>query len=354
MTKTMAINYTNLNMNTFEKNVQELERNIGHKFKDRHLIHSALTHESVDRFNNYQRLEFFGDSVLGMIISDKLYEFFDKREGNLTYLRQQIISNINLSRIGLKKDLDLPKFVRVARNERFEKWCDIIEALIGALYRDGGIESATQFVMKYCWDPQSLKLDRPPHRPHFTASTAPSVARPHMFSREPSSRATSSAHHSNHNSEPMTIESSSASATRAQINIQPTATSSSGIRRPGGAPLDPPGARPLVNSYQTEPRIPQPAIISHPVAMQTKEKLERYMDENGIDRRDLREHMDHDPERALDLRYMCQVVCESLGTHTGCSEHADDAVCLAYSFAYIEAEEKITRRTQYPVGYGSI
>ncbi|KAI1286043.1 Ribonuclease 3 [Halotydeus destructor] len=140
----------------------EFQKIIAYKFKDIKWLVRALTHKSFSSEHN-ERLEFIGDSILNNIISIKLYDLYAVREGDLTKLRGEIISNANLARIAVDK-LKLQNYIRMDHTLDHRKpnyMADFLEALVGAIYEDSGSEvDAKQFVMQFCWDPSKLTESR--------------------------------------------------------------------------------------------------------------------------------------------------------------------------------------------------
>ena len=142
--------------------LEVLEGRIGYHFKDIYLLECALTHTSfaneqkIHRYNDYERLEFLGDAVLEMVSSAFLYnEYPDKREGELTKIRASLVCEPSLA--DCARHLGLPGLLRLGRGEEAsggrEKesiLCDVVEAVIGAMYLDSGnIEPPCRFIMKY-------------------------------------------------------------------------------------------------------------------------------------------------------------------------------------------------------------
>lgn len=138
----------------------ELENNIGYHFKDkRYLIHafthSSYANEKTDYQENYERLEFLGDAVLELIISDYLFEAYPKKnEGELTKYRSSLVCEHTLSMCA--RDISLGEYLLLSRgematggNDRNSILCDIFESLLGAIYLDGGFEPAKEYVHKY-------------------------------------------------------------------------------------------------------------------------------------------------------------------------------------------------------------
>ncbi|HEX7402051.1 MAG TPA: ribonuclease III [candidate division Zixibacteria bacterium] len=138
----------------------ELERKLGYRFKNRELLERALTHRSYlnappngDLWAN-ERLEFLGDSVLGMVTSRFLFENFpDKNEGDLTKLKSTLVSEANLSQIA--RSIALGKYLRISEEEvrsggreRSSIVSDAYEAVIGAVFLDGGLAPAERMIRK--------------------------------------------------------------------------------------------------------------------------------------------------------------------------------------------------------------
>jgi len=132
---------------------------LNYEFKDISLISTALTHSSFANeakakvpFN--ERLEFLGDSVLGLTISDYLYRTYPELpEGVLTKLRAGVVSEVSLAQIA--RALDLGKFIRLGKGEentggsdRTSILADAMESVIGAMYLDDGLDTAKAFVLR--------------------------------------------------------------------------------------------------------------------------------------------------------------------------------------------------------------
>jgi len=148
-----------------------VEARIGHKFADRNLLTSALTHVSAlkaarNRAESYQRLEFLGDHVLGLIVSDMLYQAFPNAdEGELSkrladLVRKESCADVAKS-LGLVDDIKLGQ-VGASASARLRKSVlgDICEAVIGAVFLDGGYGAAAQFVERN-WTERMRKPRRP-------------------------------------------------------------------------------------------------------------------------------------------------------------------------------------------------
>jgi len=140
------------------RSLARLEKNIGYRFKNRDLLIGALKHRSVlhslreDRSHSNERLEFLGDAVLDLVIAEYFYDLFpDMVEGQLTQLRSVIVSGSSL--VGAARKLELGQFLLISDNEdraggrrRPSILEDAFEAVIGALYLDGGMTAARDFV----------------------------------------------------------------------------------------------------------------------------------------------------------------------------------------------------------------
>ncbi len=125
---------------------------INYSFKNSALLDSALTHRSAAA-NNNERLEFLGDSVLGLVISTELYKrFTDIDEGVLSRLRASLVKGETLAE--LAKEINLGEYIQLGGGElksggfrRASILADAFEAVIGAIYLDGGIQAATKFIL---------------------------------------------------------------------------------------------------------------------------------------------------------------------------------------------------------------
>jgi len=137
----------------------ELQHRLGHTFRDESLLRLAFTHPSVAHDANAplphnQRLEFLGDSVLGLILSRALYEKFpDADEGALTKSRAKLVNAAALAAHG--RTLGLGAHLILSRGEentggreRTSALTDAFEALLGAIFMDGGFEAAREFVLR--------------------------------------------------------------------------------------------------------------------------------------------------------------------------------------------------------------
>ena len=150
-----------------------LETRIGHKFAKRAGLVTALTHVSAlspakrNRADSYQRMEFLGDHVLGLVISDMLYKAFPRAdEGELSkrladLVRRETCAEVARS-LGLAEDIKLGAVGNAAAAARLRESVlgDICEAVIGAIYLDGGYPAASAFVERH-WTERMHKNRRP-------------------------------------------------------------------------------------------------------------------------------------------------------------------------------------------------
>ncbi len=148
--------------------IAELEK----RFKDKDLLNHALTHRSwVNEHSRIrtsnERLEFLGDAILEFIVSKELYNRFpDKEEGYLTALRANLVNTVNLSLIAQNLGLGEKLFLSKGEEETGGRTnssilADTVEALIGALYIDGGVDSAEKFIYEYLLSEIDKKLEEP-------------------------------------------------------------------------------------------------------------------------------------------------------------------------------------------------
>lgn len=147
------------------KSTVSLEQKIGHRFKDKSRLVQALTHVSAIAHGkvkiSYQRLEFLGDHVLGLVISDLLVREFPRaQEGELSQRLSDLVRMEACARVAL--ELDLGSYIYFGTNEaksggqhKNSILADVCEAVIGAVFVDGGYEAAAQFVER-CWKERAL------------------------------------------------------------------------------------------------------------------------------------------------------------------------------------------------------
>ncbi len=132
-----------------------IEALTGHRFADTELLESALTHASARKGIDYQRLEFLGDRVLGLIVAELLYAMFpDAPEGELSLRLNALVNAETLAAIA--DETGLPAFIMtgaeiraLSGRKRVNVRADVVEALIAALYLDGGLDAARAFVARH-------------------------------------------------------------------------------------------------------------------------------------------------------------------------------------------------------------
>lgn len=138
--------------------MRSLQETIGYTFRDPSLLETALTHTSYanevykDGLRSYERLEFLGDSILGFTAADYLGRTFPKlHEGELTKLRADLVCETSLAQTA--KALGLGDYLRLGKGEeatggrrRVSIIADVVEAVIAAIYLDGGLEAAQRFI----------------------------------------------------------------------------------------------------------------------------------------------------------------------------------------------------------------
>ena len=131
----------------------DLEKKINIKFKDRGLLIKCLTHKSFDRKNNNEKIEFLGDRVLGLVIAKKLLEIYpEEREG---ILDKKFASLVNKKKcLEISKKIELEKYILVfnPKNKIIKiedkVVADCLEAIIGAIYLDKGLNYVEKFILR--------------------------------------------------------------------------------------------------------------------------------------------------------------------------------------------------------------
>ena len=151
-----------------KKTINKLEQSLGFKIINYELYNNAITHKSSDKTNNYEKLEFLGDRVLGLCISKKLLEIFpNEKEGILDKKLASLVNKNKCYEIG--KQLKLDKVVKIG-NLRLKKQIiekkivsDSCEALIGAIYLDKGFDFVEKFILnnwdKHIYDKNIIIID---------------------------------------------------------------------------------------------------------------------------------------------------------------------------------------------------
>ena len=154
--------------------MRPLEEKLGYTFRDKHLLENALTHSSYANehreagAHSNERLEFLGDSILGLVVADHLYRTRpDLPEGDLTRIRAALVCENSL--VEVAQSLDLGSYLRLGKGEdhgggraRPSIQADAVEAVLAAVYLDGGIGSARKIITRYilCREVEGLNSSR--------------------------------------------------------------------------------------------------------------------------------------------------------------------------------------------------
>jgi len=143
---------------------------LGHEPNDLQLFELALSHKSLGNGQDYERLEFLGDRVLGHVMARALYDRHpNEPEGYLSRRYNVLVARETCADIG--RDLGVPHLVRLGKQARDDGASqsdnvvgDVVESLIGALLIDGGFDAAQRFILK-TWEPQLAEQRKAPHHP---------------------------------------------------------------------------------------------------------------------------------------------------------------------------------------------
>lgn len=166
-----------------QSNLDELEASLEYHFTNRSLLARALTHsssanetqapETLTAQSDNERLEFLGDSILGLVVSEFLFQSFSQySEGQLSVLKNHLVSAAHL--LGIAHHLDLGRFLQLGRGEetaggrgKQRLLVNAFEAVLAAIYLDGGMEAARQLVARVALPPleelEKLAGSGPPH-----------------------------------------------------------------------------------------------------------------------------------------------------------------------------------------------
>ena len=152
------------------KKIEEFERIIGYTFKNKELIYHALSHSSYANERKRQngsneRLEFLGDSVLSIVVSDYLYKNLNVAEGELTKLRASLVCEKSLHVFA--QEIRLGDYIMLGKGEentggreRPSILADAFEAVIAAIYLDGGMAAAAKHILRFM--PDDIKVSKKP------------------------------------------------------------------------------------------------------------------------------------------------------------------------------------------------
>ena len=138
--------------------MEKLEEKIGYSFKDKSLLQTALTHSSYanekhDRSLSYERLEFLGDSIVGLVTAEFLYSHEPALpEGRMTRLRAELVCEASLKKVA--EELGIGEYMRLGKGEersggrsRASILADMVESVIAAIYLDSGMDAARSFII---------------------------------------------------------------------------------------------------------------------------------------------------------------------------------------------------------------
>lgn len=150
-----------------------LENIIGHTFHDQQLLRTALTHSSAGHQYNYERMEFLGDRILGLIIAEMLYKQFPQEpEGDLAKRLAALVQGSFLAKRA--HDINLGTYIQFSEAERIAGGsendnilADVFESMIGALYLDGGFEPCRRMI-ENLWSGHLHEMKAPPQHPKTT------------------------------------------------------------------------------------------------------------------------------------------------------------------------------------------
>ncbi|MDD9867879.1 MAG: ribonuclease III [Candidatus Campbellbacteria bacterium] len=158
-----------------EQQLNNFENKIGYTFKNKLLLKESLTHSSyVNEHKNLEvrdneRLEFLGDAVLGVVISDFLYKKYpNSEEGDLSLYRSTLVKTETLSKIilalGIESVIMLSKGQKADGKQPMSIYAGVFEALVGAVYLDGGFSEASNFIERFIIKNAETIIDRNPHK----------------------------------------------------------------------------------------------------------------------------------------------------------------------------------------------
>jgi ribonuclease-3 len=136
--------------------IQRCQQRLGYNFRDTQLLEAALTHASGadHRLSSNERLEFLGDAILGLVVCEQLFtQFPEQLEGDLTKLKSIVVSRQTCAKIsmalGLREFLVLGKGMTTHPAVPPSVLSDVLESLIAAIYLDGGMDGAREFILTY-------------------------------------------------------------------------------------------------------------------------------------------------------------------------------------------------------------
>ena len=150
------MNQSDIQKEPTDDSLRECEERIGYSFTNQHLLHKAITHASSSstRLKSYERLEFLGDSILGFIVCEYLFQKYPSwLEGELTRIKSIVVSRQSCAELG--RELGLDDFLVVGKgignrgNVPQSLLANAFESLLGAIYLDGGMQSVKRFLVPF-------------------------------------------------------------------------------------------------------------------------------------------------------------------------------------------------------------
>ncbi len=168
-----AIMPEELTTNTEAEILEECQEALGYRFRQVELLRAALTHTSSadTRGDSNERLEFLGDAVLGLVCVEQLYvRFPEYQEGDLTKIKSAVVSRRTCAQIS--RQLNLGDYLFLGKGMHFHAaipsnlLADVYESLVGAIYLDGGLEPAKDFILKYL-NPEIEQVAEAAHAGNF-------------------------------------------------------------------------------------------------------------------------------------------------------------------------------------------
>lgn len=156
-----------------ESNLGHLEELLRYQFKDKSLLVTAMTHSSLadNRSDSNERLEFFGDAILDLVICETLYKRFpDYQEGDLTKIKSMLVSRKTCSKVAI--NLEFQRFAKVGKGMEKTRAMEgsisagIFEAIVAAIYLDGGHSAASEFILNL-FNPLIEKSNSRQHHENF-------------------------------------------------------------------------------------------------------------------------------------------------------------------------------------------
>ena len=156
--------------------MEHLQNKIRYSFSDEKLLMQAITHSSYANTyetKSYERLEFFGDSILSMIVSEHLYKNYQMNEGELSKMRASIVCEQSLAQCST--NLGIGDYILLSKGEeqtggrtRNSILADFFEAVLAAIFLDGGMEAAKRFVFDYLSETITLAANGEVHKDYKT------------------------------------------------------------------------------------------------------------------------------------------------------------------------------------------